>query len=386
MLTILQGDAFTMLKTLPSESIHCCVTSPPYWGLRDYKVDGQLGLEPIPQEYIAKMLEVFQEVKRVLRSDGTLWLNMGDCYVSGDRSTYRSGVSDNKGHLIQNDMPRPKTPPGLKPKDLLGMPWMLAFALRDDGWWLRSEIIWAKTNPMPESVTDRPTKAHEQIFLLSKSAKYFYDQEAVREKFQTDPKENYPERARITGRGKQDYPGQNQDKSGGYPPSGNGRNLRSVWTFATQPFPEAHFATFPEELAKRCILAGTSARGCCPKCGGPWIREIKKESIPIEMLTKTSNPCDEFVNSARKNGVRYGSGQKADNWRKEHPSTTLGFRPSCSCALDPIPCAVLDPFAGSGTTGAVALKLGRKAVLIELKEEYCQMIKKRCKVNMGLSL
>lgn len=151
------------------------------WGLRDYGAEGQLGLEKTPDEYISKMVDVFREVRRVLRSDGTLWMNMGDSYSSGDRATWRSGASENKGQNVQNDMPRPAQPPGMKPKDLVGIPWMLAFALRADGWWLRQDIIWSKPNPMPESVTDRCTKAHEYLFLLSKSARYYYDQEAIKE-------------------------------------------------------------------------------------------------------------------------------------------------------------------------------------------------------------
>src|SRR5438552_1843850 len=175
------GDCLEILKTLPDQSVQMCVTSPPYWSLRDYGVAGQIGLEPTLEDYIAKMVQIFAEVRRLLQDDGTLWLNLGDSYTSGNRSTYRSGASDNKGHVIQNDMPRPAIPAQLKPKDLCGIPWRVAFALQNDGWYLRSEIIWHKPNPMPESVMDRPTRSHEYIFLLSKSERYFYDGHAIRE-------------------------------------------------------------------------------------------------------------------------------------------------------------------------------------------------------------
>ncbi len=263
--TIYQGDALDVLRELPSESVHCCVTSPPYWGLRDYGIDGQLGLEKTPEEYVGKMVEVFREVKRVLRKDGTCWVNMGDGYAnSGNQVTgYNEPDWIKTGGRCEGGKRTIVGRTCLKPKDLIGMPWRLAFALQADGWWLRPDIIWAKSNPMPESVTDRPTKAHEYVFLLTKSASYFYDQEAVRESLQ----ESTLERG-YSYKDKEHYRSAKYDKppSGVSPEMGKryipaGRNLRSVWTFATQPFPEAHFATFPEELARRCILAGTSGRG-----------------------------------------------------------------------------------------------------------------------------
>ena len=185
-----QGDCREVLRTLPEESVQCCVTSPPYWGLRDYGVEGQLGLERTPEEYVAKMVEVFREVWRVLRPDGTLWLNLGDCYCTVPHRPKGANSADPKNPIARkrlgsqaNRLPQP----GLKHKDLVGIPWRGAFALQADGWWLRQEIIWHKPNPMPESVTDRPTKAHEYIFLLSKSARYFYDAEAVREAGESGP-------------------------------------------------------------------------------------------------------------------------------------------------------------------------------------------------------
>jgi DNA modification methylase len=320
--TLLQGDALQQLRTLPDQSVHCCVTSPPYWNLRNYGVEGQLGLEPTPDEYVAKMVEVFQEVKRVLRKDGTLWLNIGDCYASKPPGC--DGVSNSSGlHGAQGETKYRETLTksvgtkrntvvgNLKPKDLVGIPWRLAFALQEDGWWLRSDIIWAKPNPMPESVTDRPTKAHEYIFLLSKSERYYYNTEAIREPMakssekrgpvdfggekgrhysppSTDP--NYRNGHEQWGR-TYDYRVSNAD--------GN-RNKRTVWTIATKPFSEAHFATFPPALIVPCILAG------CPEGG-----------------------------------------------------------------------TVLDPFVGSGTVLEVSEKLGRNSIGIELNPDYCDMVRRR---------
>jgi DNA modification methylase len=252
---------------MPAESVHCCVTSPPYFGLRDYGVDGQIGLEQTPEEFTAELVSVFREVRRVLRDEGTLWLNLGDSYnaynggAGPSSSISRGAQTEQRPQLASGYGLKFK---GLKPKDLLGIPWRVAFALQADGWFLRQDIIWSKPNPMPESVTDRCTKAHEYLFLLSKSGRYYYDAGAIKEPFTTDPKENYPARAKITGRGGQgaaDARGGDRDKSGGFPPSGENRNRRSVWTVATQPFAGAHFATFPPALIDPCIKAG------CPEGG-----------------------------------------------------------------------------------------------------------------------
>jgi site-specific DNA-methyltransferase (adenine-specific) len=348
--TVYVGDCLESLRTMPEKSVHCCVTSPPYWGLRDYgtarwdggdaecdhrtvatggnekqgpnkgnnnregmpyrdtcgkcgaiRVDGQLGLEKTPEEYVAKMVEVFREVRRVLRDDGTLWLNLGDSYAAttkqtgqndrdrphnGEpRGTYDVGTAGDKTQIRTNLN-------GLKTKDLVGIPWRVAFALQADGWWLRQDIIWAKPNPMPESVTDRCTKSHEYVFLLSKSAKYFYDSEAVKEasagrevfgnwvKGQPCPDRN-------------DNARQNMDRQ-------ETRNRRSVWHISTRPYKGAHFATFPPALIEPCIKAG------CPVGG-----------------------------------------------------------------------VVLDPFGGSGTTGRVASDLGRSSILCELNADYVELIRQR---------
>ncbi|HXI85337.1 MAG TPA: site-specific DNA-methyltransferase [Verrucomicrobiae bacterium] len=254
---LMDGDALTVLRTLESDSIDCCVTSPPYWGLRDYGVPGQLGLERTPEEYVARMVEVFREVRRVIR--GTLWLNIGDSYAGS--SMTGGGKSLETNQHLDRMFKKPKQEVNAKPKDLVGVPWMLAFALRSDGWYLRSEIIWAKPNPMPESVTDRPTKAHEQIFLLAKSERYFYNADAIRE---ADSCQQH-HRNVLNGAPSLEPSGGLRNAHGGLwgtpEKNGSGRNKRSVWTVATQPTPEAHFATYPIALIEPCILAGSPESG-----------------------------------------------------------------------------------------------------------------------------
>ena len=259
---ILQGDCRDILPTLSAASVQCCVTSPPYWGLRDYGCNGQLGLEATPEEYIAKMVGVFREVSRVLRDDSTLWLNIGDSYASSGTSGYqrldelgeRLGCGGGHKHSSQLSGRAP-TPPGLKPKDLCGIPWRLAFALQADGWYLRSDIIWHKPNPMPESVTDRPTKSHEYIFLLTKRASYFYDADAIREPANRPEGPGNITPMYVPG----ERNGNNANIRGSLHKIGplDVRNKRTVWTVATSPFSDAHFATFPPDLIKPCILAGS---------------------------------------------------------------------------------------------------------------------------------
>lgn len=257
---VLQGDCLEQLKTLPSESIHCCVTSPPYWGLRDYGVDGQIGLEKTPDEYVEKLVNVFREVKRVLKNDGTVWLNLGDSYAGGGQGGHADGKVSK---LVQYPHVKKPFEIGLKPKDLVGIPWRVAFALQADGWYLRSDIIWHKPNPMPESVTDRPTKSHEYIFLLAKSQKYYFDNESVGSPIQEDTAERY--KSGWNGDGMRGFPSGPQNHIKKFMDPENKKrewsNIRSVWTVTTKPFKEAHFATFPEKLIIPCIKAG------CPKGG-----------------------------------------------------------------------------------------------------------------------
>ena len=561
---ILQGDARHI--PLRDKSIQCVVTSPPFWGLRDYGVNGQLGLEETPEEYVANLVAVFREVWRVLRDDGTLWLNLGDSYTSGGRETFGTWQPDSKQatHTAIKDAKRAPQPPGLKPKDLVGIPWRVAFALQADGWVLRSEIIWNKPNPMPESVADRPTKSHEQLFLFSKarwvgpdsfafsnisdedarwlallfdtegnivvkrahmesgrttyglqvaiantnlglieaarrivgtgsvherpgknapvfywqisnvqaaelmkrvypfliikqrqarlgiyiqslfevsrierlttegrlrgrtrsekhtellercwgtmkalnhfgtpdlswvpepvfgrwdSQPYYYDTEAVKESCESGPSdvrkmlESLP---RVGGKHKLlDDPlskasantNIGQKRSVGSP---NGRNRRSVWTIATEPYSGAHFATFPRKLVEPCILAGTSARGCCAACGAPWERVIQRDILP---------PPDRIHNNPFKHDAMTTQGEGRTTLRNLVENRTLDWRPTCTCGASTYPCIVLDPFVGSGTTVAVAESLGRRGIGIELKAEYLTLANNRLRsVMLGLPL
>lgn len=360
---IINADVMDGLAQLESESVHCVVTSPPYFGLRDYgtalweggdpdclhtairrghngekqstsagtsrdrivgedcricgakRIDKQIGLEPTPDAYVAKMVEVFREVRRVLRKDGTCWLNLGDSYAAN----WNSQRAEGGGGFKDNGRGRNKyPPPGLKPKDLIGIPWRVAFALQADGWWLRQDIIWSKPNPMPESVTDRCTKAHEYIFLLTKAERYFYDAEAIAEAAEytgllgqdasgfKDPERFNGKHGKRSGKAltspRNDGNAWNENNGRGFVPTSDKRNKRSVWSIPTNPFPEAHFATFPPALIEPCIKAG------CPEGG-----------------------------------------------------------------------TVFDPFGGSGTTGLVADRLKRNAILIELNPEYAAMAERRVK-------
>ena len=348
------------IKEIPDNYVHCTITSPPYWGLRDYGVVGQLGLEKTPEEYIEKMVAVFREVRRVMRPDATFWLNMGDSYAGGGRGFGYGGIQDeNKGC---ENMPKSVIPNGLKLKDLCMMPARLAIALQADGWWLRSDIIWNKSNPMPENVTDRPAKSYDHIFLLTKSAKYFYDATAVREKGQDcDGRQ----------RGKICYEG----KSIEYIANPSGRNCRDVWTFATQPHHwknGAHYATFPDELPLRCIKAGTSEKGVCPECGKQWARIIKKERITRPELPESDPRYRPNIYDGAYKDIN-GKGDCAYS-----NTQTLGWRPSCKCdVINTAPAIVFDPFMGSGTTAYIAHRMGRDYLGIELNADYMNLFKER---------
>lgn len=266
-----EGDALAVMKTLPDASVQCCVTSPPYWGLRDYGAAGQLGLEKTPDEYVAAMVAVFREVRRVLRGDGTLWLNLGDSYAGSWGAQGRTGQMADRSVISARQISahpqrvsRTGSIPdgsGLEPKDLVGIPWRVAFALQADGWWLRSDIIWAKPNPMPESVTDRPTRSHEYVFLFAKSERYYFDAEAVRE---PDVGSDHP-RSVLAGQASLEPSGGLRSSHRGIRTAegrnGAGRNIRTVWRVVTEPFPGAHFATFPTKLVEPCILAGAPRGG-----------------------------------------------------------------------------------------------------------------------------
>jgi DNA modification methylase len=325
--TLYNGDCLDVLRKLPDDSVDCVVTSPPYWGLRDYKAEGQLGMEETPGQFVTKMTDVFQEVKRVLAPYGTCWLNLGDTYATD----------------VQ----------GFKAKDLIGIPWRVAFALQDTGWWLRSDIIWAKANPMPESVVDRPTRSHEYIFMLSKAARYWWDVEAVREPHKPDGRKVTQVQ---TGVGLTQ--GSIQHRDGERWPN-SGRNIRTVWEIAAQPYPGAHFATFPEDLARRAILAGCPIK-VCQECGVPSERIVKRELADVEGWAPVRK-LDHSQGAAEQGNGRFG----------DPVVQTLGWTDCGHNAWRPG--VVLDPFMGSGTVAKVARNHQRHAVGIELNPEYCAL-------------
>ena len=543
---IITADVFEGLAKLPDESVHCVVTSPPYWGLRDYGTDGQMGLEPTLAEHLDVMVKVFEEVRRVLRPDGTLWLNYGSAYAtSGSASSY--GISDKalrdyrengypseslcggcrdtssirtshsgdlherglagepyaqiqgrkeleRAHPATLDFSRPpssqralcdsrgrhkepsaqatsageprqssgarslqplqvgkrmecsqkvsaslsesetfygdvpecdrrldadvempcctessakpfgervlriqcisgycsrcgawsddlrsniidpqRTAAVFKAKDEMMLPNRLAIALQEAGWFVRSEIIWSKMNPMPESATDRPTSAHEKIFLLTKKARYFYDADAVRE-HQADTehtRSRYQYAPSEAPKHDGDVNSNRTSKDFAQHFGTGSRNLRNVWTIATAPYSEAHFATFPPALAEKCIKAGTSAKGCCSECGAPWVRETDKTLVVTRPGLKESQKG--LDKSSSWGG--YQNGRSAVE--------TTGWLPSCKCNAEIIPCTVLDIFGGAGTTGLVADRLQRNAILIELNPEYAAMARKRIDQDRG---
>ena len=437
---IRQGNALDVLRRMPAESVHCVVTSPPYYGLRDYGLPpsvwggdpschhrwgeqivrhehgtpgpnaqagntlrdtkprktqrgaycgecgawrGSLGMEPTVEMYIQHIVHIFREVRRVLREDGTMWLNMGDAYagsgkgMNGDGTHSAGGKQDtNVGSLtapvkskrMQRGQGRwgggDSYVPELKPKDLIGLPWRVAFALQADGWWLRSDIVWAKPNPMPESVQDRPTRAHEYVFLLAKSNRYFYDATAIREPYATSSESEAHDNGNGQRRDRQ-YSG--RQSNGGTYLGGNragGANKRTVWTIATQPYKGSHFATFPEKLVEPCILAGTSARGVCGECGAPW----------EQVMERTGH-----MNQRESAHVPGNASSKSDSthWAPVAVATDK-WRPICGDHdTEPVPATVLDPFCGSGTTGVVALRHGRSFIGIELNPEYVDLASNR---------
>lgn len=460
-----QGHCIDVLRRLPSRTMHCVVTSPPYWSLRDYGVPatvwggspacvhswgeaavaegfagkrkwqhggngpaavtrstepeawaevpqgatcdrcgawcGCLGLEPTPELYVHHLVQVFDEVRRVLRDDGTLWLNLGDCYAAGGRggntgqasglqgSTQHQEESKKAGQRIgsrssfrRDRMPlgdvAHKAAPAIKPKDMVGIPWMVAFALRAQGWYLRSDIIWAKTNPMPESIKDRPTKSHEYLFLLAKSEGYYYDADAIRETYRPDSLNRVRRQRSETHKYAGGGPGNQRlakEMAGGVG-SPIGRNRRSVWTLPTAPFPGAHFATFPQRLVEPCILAGTSEHGCCSACGAPFRRVLKLGAeLREQKILGGCNADGEYHGKAKKNyqpaGAQDPSAVKARILAGMVERITVRWDPTCRCSLRTIvPCRVLDPFAGAATTAVVADRLGRDFIGVELNPDY----------------
>ena len=470
MSVILKGDALSMLKTLPSDSVQVIVTSPPYRSLRRYDIPdivfdgdpacvhewgdaiqinatnhtgkerwqhtrngrdeeqppekrvawlrtpvgqgafcqqcgawrGQLGQEPQPDLFIRHMVEIFREARRVLRADGTCWLNMGDCYASSPpgnktggwekwKTSGLAGVKEDSCYLTTLDssvsQKRNTVVGDLKPKDLVGIPWMLAFALRADGWYLRSEIVWAKGmsfcpsyagSVMPESVTDRPTRSHEQVFLLTKNERYFYDAEAVKERGRI-PAGTQGAKGSGTREGNR-RGGKNHAKADGfadvreeqgYHTYDGKRNLRTVWAIGVEPFNEAHFATFPPALVDPCLRAGTSAKGACAACGAPWKRVVEYEPMPDEVKAQ-------FEAARHRTAEDHGRDDGFTTHKPNYTRKRLGERwePTCDCGRPDVqPCVVLDLFAGSGTVGVACERLQLKFIGIDLG--YHEMSERR---------
>lgn len=387
-------DALEFLKSLPDNFVHCCVTSPPYYNLRNY-TDGdkrEIGRESSPEEYVKRMVEVFSELRRVLRPDGTFWLNIGDSYAAN--RSYQ--VRDSKNRDVGNNMPS-KIPAGLKQKDLIGIPWMLAFALRSEGWYLRSEIIWEKGNALPESVKDRPTKSHEQLFLLSKCPRYYYDSEAIKEPVADSTPARMKRGVGNSHKYSEGSPGQsnqaihsfrNGDKSR---ESSLKRNKRTVWRVNTKGFKGAHFAVFPEKLVEPCVLAGCP-EFVCSNCGKPHIRMVEtttrsyaksengaNDGTNNKAPYKQNNPHNMRLTKHEIATDRTGNVAYSDSLHKKAyvESETLGFSPSCICGGSVTSGIVIDPFGGSGTVAVVARKNGRFFVINDLNKEFQQMAVRR---------
>lgn len=410
---VLEGDCRQILQTLPAGSVQCCITSPPYFGLRDYGHGDQIGLEETPDAYVAELVAVFREVRRVLRDDGTIWVVIGDSYASGTNAKRTQGSSAVGGWSSSaNQIPRNGKLPGIKTKDLIGVPWMLAFGLRADRWYLRSDIVWDKPNPMPESCKDRPTKSHEYMFLLSKSETYFYDHEAIKEPTVTD--EGRPPgivRDRDLGYDSKESvlkKTRPSVKRGGFNGKTNGlpgreafravtsmRNKRDVWRVQTKPYPDAHFATYPPELIEPCVLAGTSPQAC-EQCGAPWERIV--ETTTLREVTNADGTWSERP-KARGYGLANGSTQMFDrtsglsasnshdaNSPRAPNCRTIGWKPTCECpnCQGSARCVVLDPFGGAGTTALVCDRLDRDSLLIEVNGEYAEMSRRRVRDDAPL--
>jgi len=405
MIDIKIGDCREKLKELPNNFFHTVITSPPYWGLRDYgtgkwiggdpncshiagksrndadrefgtketltvqyrdvckdcgavREDNQIGMEASPEEYVRKIVRTFQEVKRVLRDDGTLWLNLGDSYSSGGRtSTTNQTVRGDKDYGVT----RPPVSGSIKPKDLVGIPWRVALALQEDGWYLRQDIIWHKPNPMPESVKDRCTKAHEYIFLLSKSDQYYYDSQAIMEEAQ-----DWGTRDRANGKYHNEGTGLNPHT--GLEKSYTHRNKRSVWTVPVKPYHDAHFAVFPTTLIEPAILAGCPPK-ICSECGTPYEREM----VTIEVPERETRDNMVGVIPKRDKTSRMNSKDMKPLIQEDR-----GFTKNCSCSGSQTSAGrVLDPFGGSGTTALVADRHGRDATIIELNQKYVDIAENR---------
>ena len=395
---VIVGDVTERMAELDSNSVHCVVTSPPYWGLRRYEgLDGVMGLEPTIHDYVLSLVKLFREVRRVMTPDASLWLNLGDAYAGSQRGVggpHGKKQRTNKGSV---ELAPSGVPEGLKPKDLMGLPWRVAFALQADGWWLRDDIIWHKVGAMAESVRDRPVRAHEYIFLMSPSKNYYFDHVAIRTPLADSSiaRMSQPNFWQQKG-GPKDYAGGvNPNRSargmvenlaareqhpghGDFNPraakrketqwgggarteiNATGANLRDVWSIPithlrAREGEVQHHAVFPKELVTRCVLAGTSVHGVCSECGRQWERVLNHKMKE-----------DDFADGeVAEDGAGY-------------------FLPRCDCQAGTVPAVVMDPFSGSGTTGLVALRLGRSYVGVELNPDYAESSRRRIREDMPL--
>jgi len=412
MIKILQGNCIDKIKELDDNSIDCVVSSPPYFGLRDYGVDGQFGLEKTYHDYLANTVKVFETFKTKLKDTATIWWNVGDSYHNYRPTNNKQGmykkpdypkqsIAGNRQDLPKHSLKRNQRYQEIKEKDLMMIPNRVAIALQDAGWYIRSEIIWHKPNPMPESVRDRPTSCHEKIWLITKNKKYYYDAESIKEPI-TDTtakrllqKNIENQKGSLRGNGGMKSNGnmkavgrkkfdKNMGGSGtsfvdhsGYKKAdgtymiNETRNKRNVWTITTKPFKDAHFATFPKDLIEPCIKAGCPEK-VCVKCGKPQVKQFyrDKSTLPV------------------KRNKRDGDGDRAvggvyQKWLEENPPQ-IKIKPSCDCNADFKPGVVLDPFGGSGTTGIVASLNNRNAILIELNQNYIDIANKRIDKEVGL--
>jgi DNA modification methylase len=401
-----QGHTLDVLRSMPAGCVHCIVTSPPYWGLRDYGLPavewedgwrGSLGLEPTPQMWLAHMVQIMAECRRVVRNDGTLWLNIGDAYSGSwgnqGRKEERGIQRPINGPMLQNLKLYPKSesntgslkPWSLPPKSLMMLPARLAIAMQDDGWILRSEIVWAKRAPIPESVADRPTRVHEMIYQFAKQGRYFFDAWAIREAQAEGTQARFGKNNALaydlpktteSGRGIRNNSSFKDVLLGGIMPDGQ-RNSRSVWDLSAAgagDYDGEHYATFPPSLPERCIKAGTSEHGCCSKCGAQWRRVVDKSY---------SNPGNRTTNGPRSLANRHQTAGYPI--RLEAAEQSIGWEPGCTCdAGEPIPAVVLDPFSGTGTTVMVARRLNRRAIGIELKEADVVASRKRVSEDLPM--
>ncbi len=341
---------------------------------------GAYGLEPTPEMYVQHTIEILREIRRVLRKDGVVFWNLGDSYWGGkgqsgqpmsaavqqERHGRGESINQAQHQMEMSTRPQDGKHPTLKPKDLCLIPFRVALEAQADGWYVRSVIIWSKPNPMPESVTDRPTESHEYILMLTKSARYYWDADAVREPQSEGSLERWGNdgQRRMGDKAKDREGNPTNFTYKGLLPAG--RNIRSVWEFPTQPFPEAHFAVFPEKLPETCIKAATPEVGCCSKCGAPWERVVE-----IKQYSRHDTEPHDLATD--------GDGANRGKHVKPTETKTLGWQPTCKCNADKVPSLVLDPFAGAGTTLWGAKKLNRKAVGYELSEEYCHLARERCR-------